>query len=120
VFDLQELQQRADSAGPGGAPAIVPDSTQPFTLILRNAVDGQDYVVGHYEPNALAWGCAKKAAVLFELYHKGVRMSRSSAPPEERMVMGGMRVARNGHFGRYAGDCGERRTGYRSWCAAHM
>lgn len=115
VYDLQELQQRADDAGPGVVPAIVPDATQAFTLTLRNAADGRDYVVAHYEPDALAWGRDKKAAVLCEIYHSGSPMSRTSAPSNEKMVMAGMHVARDGDFGRYKGDRGERATGC-SWC----
>jgi hypothetical protein len=47
--------------------AIVPDNTRPFTLTIHNAADGREYVVAHYEPNALSWNSSQKAALLCEV-----------------------------------------------------
>lgn len=46
-----------------------------------------------------------------QVYYNGNKMSRNSAPREEKMVMAGMRVPRrtegSTHFGRYSGDTGD-------------
>jgi hypothetical protein len=110
VYDLHELQQRAGKTHPDVSPvqAVVPDSTQPFTITMRNTADGQDYVVAHYEPHALTWRSAQKAALLCEVYHSNVQITRSSAPRVETMAMAGMRLPRgsSGQLGRYVGDEG--------------
>jgi len=73
-------------------------------------------VVAHYEPKALAIGSSRNAALLCEVFHSrdaSLKMSRTSAPLNETMVMAGMRVPRGGMtggnavFGRYVGDEGE-------------
>ena len=103
LYDMLELEQQQDGS------ASVPDASQPFTLTLRNPADGQDYVVAHYEPHALAWRSASKAALLCEVYGSNSLMSRSSAPRQELMAMGGLRLPRGKaqKVGRYAGDTGE-------------
>jgi hypothetical protein len=103
LYDMLELEQQREG------PASVPDASQPFTLTLRNGADGQDYVVAHYEPRALAWRSASKAALLCEVYDGNSLMSRSSAPRQELMAMGGLRLPRGRaqKVGRYAGDTGE-------------
>ena len=127
IYSIEELQQHAAAAAAAieaGQPrvdeqlrAIVPDSTRPFTITMRNGKDGRDYVVAHYEPQALQYKRAEKAALLCQIYHwryREDRMGRVSAPDNERMVMAGMRTDRMGRYGRYAGDEGETKGG-RVW-----
>ena len=120
VYRLEDLEEQA-TAGAAAAVAdsqhqtsrkfaVVPDSTRPFTVTMRNGKDGKDYVVAHYEPQALRHGRFDQAALLSQIFHqrhKVDRMSRTSAPDSERMVMAGMRIDRLGRFSRYAGDEGE-------------
>ena len=97
--------------------AVVPDATQPFTITQHNPADGQDYVVAHYEPRALAFDTTDRAALLCEVFHgRGAkhRVSRTSAQ-QDVMVLAGMRVPRSfvgphAHYGRYAGDEGKQRA----------
>jgi hypothetical protein len=120
VYRLEDLQQHAQAVASGLAAgqqlnsqeiqAVVPDSTRPFTITMRNGKDGEEYVVAHYEPDALKYGAREKAAMLCQIYqgrHRGHRMSRISAPDNEKMVMAGMRINRLGLFSRYTGDEGE-------------
>lgn len=66
VYRIEELQQRADAvvvaqqqglAVDNSVRPVVPDSSRPFTLTMTNAKDGQQYVVAHYEPEALKVCC---------------------------------------------------------------
>jgi hypothetical protein len=124
VYRLEDLQHLAQAAASGPIAeqqlssrqplAVVPDPSRPFTITVRNGKDGKEYVVAHYEPDALKYGANEKAAMLCQIYHgrqRGKRMGRISAPDQEKMVMAGMRIDRLGVFSRYAGDEGEERGG---------
>ncbi|WIA37448.1 hypothetical protein OEZ86_014370 [Tetradesmus obliquus] len=124
AFRLEELQALAESAeqtlAAGGQlqpqqHAVVPDASRPFTITLRSGADGREYVVAHYEPQALAHDSSKMAALLCEIFHSrhgSHHMRRTSAPQQQRMVMAGMRLPRRFsskqalRFGRYVGDTG--------------
>lgn len=112
VFDLEDLHSRAEAAAAATAegrqplPAVVPDSSRPFTISMWNGQDGRDYVVAHYEPCALQYCSSKKAALLCEIFHRSRnKMERTSAGMKQNMVMAGMRAT--GGFSRYASDTGE-------------
>jgi len=120
VYDMTWLERRAGAedysgAAPAGLsapePAVVPDATKPFTITLNNPTDGQDYIVAHYEPHALAARSSRNAALLCAMFHSSSKkMTRQSAgEKDEGMVMAGMRIPRSGanHYARYAGDEGE-------------
>eukprot|EP00775_Hariotina_reticulata_P012786 gene12786-12914_t len=122
VYSLEALEQQAAAAweyrlrGQAVPPELmpkVPDASCPFTITMTNGLDGQEYVVAHYEPAALLRQKHRAAAVLADIFHgrrREVRMSRASAPKSERMVMAGLRIPRRSnkyvHYGRYVGDEG--------------
>lgn len=56
----------------------MPDPTRLFTLTMRNAADGADYVVAHYEPGALSWGSSQKASLLCEVRREGQHTDRAN------------------------------------------
>jgi hypothetical protein len=131
VYSLEDLQRLAQAAGSGPIAgqqlsnrqplAVVPNPSRPFTITMRNGKDGKEYIVAHYEPDALMkYGANEKAAMLCQVYHgrqRGKRTGRISAPDQEKMVMAGMRIDRFGVFSRYAGDEGEKR-GETGWLGA--
>lgn len=121
IEDLEAVAEAAETARragqqPASIPeAVVPDSTRPFTITMRNPKDGLDYVVAHYEPGPLAYESGEKAALLCEIFQSRIGQNgiqRGSAPANERMVMAGMRMPRGqglsgcNRFGRYVGDEG--------------
>lgn len=120
VYDMTWLERPAGAdVASGAAPAglsaqelaVVPDATKPFTITQYNPADGQDYIVAHYEPHALAARSSRNAALLCAMFHSSSKkMTRQSAgEKDEGMVMAGMRIPRSGanHYARYAGDEGE-------------
>jgi hypothetical protein len=107
--------------------AVVPDANRPFTITMHNPKDGLDYVVAHYEPQALqhctlsssssnnSSSSTTPAANLCEIFNsrkKALRMQRVSAEDKQLMGMAGTRIPAKGggasaHFGRYHDDVGE-------------
>jgi hypothetical protein len=112
--------------------AVVPDRHRPFTITMHNPKDGLDYVVAHYEPQALQHAtlsgssnsadnpaanlCAifysRDPSLLMQRVSAADRLAEGQDPDTLLMAMAGTRQPGKGnsvtsHLSRYHDDHGE-------------